>query len=339
MSSILIQDVSKPFETKDGSVQALKHVSLSIETGDIYGIIGMSGAGKSTLVRCMNFLEVPSEGKVLIDGKSLSEFFPKELRKEREKIGMIFQHFNLLMQKNVLENVCFPLYIQGKKKAEARAKALELLEIVGLADRAKAYPAQLSGGQKQRVAIARALASDPQILLCDEATSALDPQTTSSILELLQDINQKFGITIVIITHQMSVVREICTHVAIMKDGEVKEQGLVEEIFSHPKSQVAKELISKDSGNDVESKKLTQSEIQDGEIVRIVFSENSAFEPVIANLILTFHEPVNILKANTKNVGGVAKGEMILQFMSDSTNVPEMKKFLTERGLEIGEAN
>lgn len=339
MSSILIQDVSKTFETKDGSVQALKHVSLSIETGDIYGIIGMSGAGKSTLVRCMNFLEVPSEGKVLIDGKSLSEFSPKELRKEREKIGMIFQHFNLLMQKNVLENVCFPLYIQGKKKAEARAKALELLEIVGLADRAKAYPAQLSGGQKQRVAIARALASDPQILLCDEATSALDPQTTSSILELLQDINQKFGITIVIITHQMSVVREICTHVAIMKDGEVKEQGLVEEIFSHPKSQVAKELISKDSGNDVESKKLTQSEIQDGEIVRIVFSENSAFEPVIANLILTFHEPVNILKANTKNVGGVAKGEMILQFMSDSINVPEMKKFLTERGLEIGEAN
>ena len=339
MSSILIQDVSKTFETKDGSVQALNHVSLSIETGDIYGIIGMSGAGKSTLVRCMNFLEVPSEGKVLIDGKSLSEFSPKELRKEREKIGMIFQHFNLLMQKNVLENVCFPLYIQGKKKAEARAKALELLEIVGLADRAKAYPAQLSGGQKHRVAIARALASDPQILLCDEATSALDPQTTSSILELLQDINQKFGITIVIITHQMSVVREICTHVAIMKDGEVKEQGLVEEIFSHPKSQVAKELISKDSGNDVESKKLTQSEIQDGEIVRIVFSENSAFEPVIANLILTFHEPVNILKANTKNVGGVAKGEMILQFMSDSTNVPEMKKFLTERGLEIGEAN
>ena len=339
MSSILIQDVSKTFETKDGSVQALNHVSLSIETGDIYGIIGMSGAGKSTLVRCMNFLEVPSEGKVLIDGKSLSEFSPKELRKEREKIGMIFQHFNLLMQKNVLENVCFPLYIQGKKKAEARAKALELLEIVGLADRAKAYPAQLSGGQKQRVAIARALASDPQILLCDEASSALDPQTTSSILELLQDINQKFGITIVIITHQMSVVREICTHVAIMKDGEVKEQGLVEEIFSHPKSQVAKELISKDSGNDVESKKLTQSEIQDGEIVRIVFSENSAFEPVIANLILTFHEPVNILKANTKNVGGVAKGEMILQFMSDSTNVPEMKKFLTERGLEIGEAN
>ena len=339
MSSILIQDVSKTFETKDGSVQALNHVSLSIESGDIYGIIGMSGAGKSTLVRCMNFLEVPSEGNVLIDGKSLSEFSPKELRKEREKIGMIFQHFNLLMQKNVLENICFPLYIQGKKKTEARARAMELLEIVGLADKAKAYPAQLSGGQKQRVAIARALASDPQILLCDEATSALDPQTTSSILELLQDINQKFGITIVIITHQMSVVREICTHVAIMKEGEVKEQGLVEEIFSHPKSQVAKELISRDSGTDVESRKPTQAEIQSGEVIRIVFSENSAFEPVIANLVLTFHEPVNILKADTKNVGGVAKGEMILQFMSDSTHVEEMKKFLTERGLEIGEAN
>ena len=339
MSTILIQNVSKTFDTKDGSVHALKNVSLSIESGDIYGIIGMSGAGKSTLVRCMNFLEVPSEGKVLIDGKSLGEFSPKELRKEREKIGMIFQHFNLLMQKNVLENICFPLYIQGKKKAEARAKALELLEIVGLADKAKAYPAQLSGGQKQRVAIARALASNPQILLCDEATSALDPQTTSSILELLKDINQKFGITIVIITHQMSVVREICTHVAIMKEGEVKEQGLVEDIFNHPKSQVAKELISRDTGSEVESQKQTQSEIQSGEIIRIVFSENSAFEPVIANLVLTFHEPVNILKADTKNVGGVAKGEMILQFMNGSTHVQEMKEYLTERGLAIGEAN
>lgn len=339
MSSILIQDVSKTFETKDGSVQALKKVNLSIDSGDVYGIIGMSGAGKSTLVRCMNFLEVPSEGSVLIDGKSLGDFSPKELRKEREKIGMIFQHFNLLMQKNVLENVCFPLYIQGKKKSEARERALELLEIVGLADKAKAYPAQLSGGQKQRVAIARALASNPQILLCDEATSALDPQTTSSILELLQDINEKFGITIVIITHQMSVVREICTHVAIMKDGEVKEQGLVEDIFNHPKSQVAKELIRRDSGNDVESTRITLSEMQDGETIRIVFSENSAFEPVIANLILTFHEPVNILRADTKNVGGVAKGEMILQFMSGSTQVEKMKEYLTERGLEIGEAN
>ena len=339
MAEIKIENVSKTYSSKEGTVQALKNVSLTIRSGEIYGIIGMSGAGKSTLVRCMNFLEQPTSGNVLIKGRALGGLKEKELRKQREQIGMIFQHFNLLMQKSVLENVCFPMYIQGKKKKEAREKAEELLEIVGLKEKANAFPSQLSGGQKQRVAIARALATSPKILLCDEATSALDPQTTASILELLQEINRKFNITIVIITHQMSVVREICTHVAIMKDGEVKEQGLVEEIFSHPKSQVAKELISKDSGNDVESKKLTQSEIQDGEIVRIVFSENSAFEPVIANLILTFHEPVNILKANTKNVGGVAKGEMILQFMSDSTNVPEMKKFLTERGLEIGEAN
>ena len=338
MSDILIQNVCKTFSTKEGEVQALKNVNLSIGSGDIFGIIGMSGAGKSTLVRCMNFLEVPSEGQVLIDGKSLGDFSEKELRKEREKIGMIFQHFNLLMQKNVLENVCFPLYIQGKKKPEARKKALELLEIVGLADKANAYPAQLSGGQKQRVAIARALASDPQILLCDEATSALDPQTTSSILELLKDINQKFQITIVIITHQMAVVREICTHVAIMKDGEVKEQGLVAEIFNHPKSQVAKELISRDTGADVEHA-VTKPEIQSGEKIRIVFSENSAFEPVIANLVLIFHEPVNILKADTKNVGGVAKGEMILQFMKDSSNVAEMKEYLKEHGLEIGEAD
>ena len=338
MSDILIQNVCKTFSTKEGEVQALKNVNLSIGSGDIFGIIGMSGAGKSTLVRCMNFLEVPSEGQVLIDGKSLGDFSEKELRKEREKIGMIFQHFNLLMQKNVLENVCFPLYLQGKKKPEARKKALELLEIVGLADKANAYPAQLSGGQKQRVAIARALASDPQILLCDEATSALDPQTTSSILELLKDINQKFQITIVIITHQMAVVREICTHVAIMKDGEVKEQGLVAEIFNHPKSQVAKELISRDTGADVEHV-VTKPEIQSGEKIRIVFSENSAFEPVIANLVLIFHEPVNILKADTKNVGGVAKGEMILQFMKDSSNVAEMKEYLKEHGLEIGEAD
>lgn len=340
MSGILIENVCKTFVTKDGTVEALKNVNLSIESGDIYGIIGMSGAGKSTLVRCMNFLETPSEGRVLIDGKSLGDFSEKELRKQRESIGMIFQHFNLLMQKSVLENVCFPLYIQGKKKPEARKRAAELLEIVGLSDKAKAYPAQLSGGQKQRVAIARALASDPKILLCDEATSALDPQTTSSILELLKEINTKFNITIVIITHQMSVVREICTHVAIMKEGEVKEKGLVSEIFENPKSQVAKELILKDTGSDVESNtKAVLPEIQSGEKIRIVFSANSAFEPVIANLVLTFHEPVNILKADTKNVGGVAKGEMILQFMKDSANVAAMKAYLVEHGLAVGEVD
>ena len=229
--------------------------------------------------------------------------------------------------------------IQGKKKQEARKRAEELLEIVGLKDKKKAYPSQLSGGQKQRVAIARALASDPKILLCDEATSALDPQTTSSILELLKDINQKFGITIVIITHQMSVVREICTYVAIMNEGQVVEQGLVSEIFSRPKSAVAKEIIRRDAGTDVEAKAAgLPGEIQSGTIIRIVFSENSAFEPVISNLVLNFREPVNILRADTKNVGGVAKGEMILEFMKGSKNVEEMKKYLEERGLAVEEA-
>lgn len=340
MSEIVIENVSKTYHSKYGEVNALKNISLSIESGDIFGIIGMSGAGKSTLVRCMNFLEVPTSGRVLIRGKSLADFSGKELRTQRQQIGMIFQHFNLLMQKSVLENVCFPLYIQGKKKKEARERAIELLELVDLKDKVNAYPSQLSGGQKQRVAIARALASDPKILLCDEATSALDPQTTSSILELLKDINRRFGITIVIITHQMSVVREICNRVAIMKEGVVEEEGLVSEIFTHPRSQVARELIRKDRGQDVDSDAmLSRPLIQSGEKIRIVFSENSAFEPVISNLILTFKEPVNILKADTKNVGGVAKGEMILEIPADSKHAEEMKAYLREHGLDLEEAD
>ena len=343
MSEIVIENLYKSFDTKDGTVEALKNVNLSIESGDIYGIIGMSGAGKSTLVRCINFLEVPTKGRVLINGKSLGDYTSRELRKQREDIGMIFQHFNLLMQKNVLENVCFPLYIQGKSKKDARKRAKELLDIVGLGDRTGAFPAQLSGGQKQRVAIARALASDPKILLCDEATSALDPQTTSSILALLKDINQRFNITIVIITHQMSVVREICSHVAIVKGGEVAEQGTVEDIFTHPKTAVARELLKNDVGDDGEEKRGTaaggEEIIKSGEKIRIVFSENSAFEPVIANLILNFNEPVNILKADTKNVGGVAKGEMVLEFAPDCTKNKEMKQYLLDRGLEIEEVS
>lgn len=339
MEAIRIEQVSKLFGTKDGSVEALKNINLNIESGDIYGIIGMSGAGKSTLVRCMNYLEQPTKGRVYVQEKELGSLSAKELRKQRQSIGMIFQHFNLLMQKSVLENVCYPLYIQGKKKQEARSRAMELLEIVGLSDKAKSYPEQLSGGQKQRVAIARALATNPQILLCDEATSALDPQTTSSILELLKDINVRFGITIVIITHQMSVVREICSHVAIMNSGEVVEQGSVSEVFAHPKSHTAKELILKDVGTDFEGVKNAQKqEIQSGEKIRIVYSENSAFEPVIANMILQFGEPVNILRADTKNVGGVAKGEMILQFAKESRKTQEMKEYLITRGLEIEEA-
>ena len=231
-----VRNLSKTFLTKDGQVDALSDINLTVEKGDIYGIIGMSGAGKSTLVRCLNYLEVPTKGQVLVEGQDLGELSDKELRALRSSIGMIFQSFNLLMQKSVLDNVCFPLQIQGVKKKEAVVKARELLNTVGLADKEKTYPAQLSGGQRQRVAIARALACDPKILLCDEATSALDPQTTASILALLRKINVETGITIIIITHQMSVVREICNHVAIIEKGRLVENGLVEEIFTHPKS-------------------------------------------------------------------------------------------------------
>jgi D-methionine transport system ATP-binding protein len=231
MGEIEVRNLSKSFEQKDGQVHALIDVNLKIESGDIFGIIGMSGAGKSTLVRCLNFLEVPTAGEVLIDGVSLGSLSEKELRKKRSSIGMIFQHFNLLMQKNVIDNISFPLLIHGVKKKEAQKLAAELLETVGLSDKAKSYPAQLSGGQKQRVAIARALANQPQILLCDEATSALDPKTTASILNLLKEINQKLGITIVVITHQMAVVKEICRHVAIVEDGRIVEAGEVKDIL------------------------------------------------------------------------------------------------------------
>lgn len=341
MSEIEVKHLSKTFEQKGVHVDALKDINLTIGAVDIYGIIGMSGAGKSTLVRCLNFLERPTDGQVLIEGKDLGTLNEKELRKQRSDIAMIFQHFNLLMQKNVIDNICFPLQIQGVKKKEARAKARELLKTVGLEEKEKAYPAQLSGGQKQRVAIARALASNPKILLCDEATSALDPQTTASILELLKSINEQFQITIVIITHQMSVIREICNRVAIIEHGELVENGLVEDIFSHPKSKAARELILRDvpenSGKAEGAVAAQMERIQGDKKLRIVFTENSAFEPVIANMILQFGKPVNILRADTKNVGGVAKGEMILGLPDDRHLQIDMEQYLTEHGLEIEE--
>ena len=249
--NIMIQtvNVSKTFSGKEGQVEALKNISLDIYKEDIFGIIGMSGAGKSTLVRCLNFLERPTSGQVYVEGKDLSALTEKQLRNERTQIAMIFQHFNLLMQRNVLDNVCFPMEIIGMSKANARKRAVELLEEVGLEDKARSYPAQLSGGQKQRVAIARALATEPKILLCDEATSALDPTTTKSILELLREINRKHGITIVIITHAMSVVQEICNRVAIIDNGELAETGTVLEVFSRPKSHAAQKLVFPDGGD------------------------------------------------------------------------------------------
>ncbi len=243
MSKIEIKNLTKKFEINGDSIVALKDINLTIDKGEIFGIIGMSGAGKSTLVRTINYLEKPSKGDVYIDNISMASLSAKDLRKKRREIGMIFQNFNLLEQKNVIDNICFPLEIAGVKKKEAKKKARKLLDTVSLSDKEKAYPSQLSGGQKQRVAIARALASNPEILLCDEATSALDPQTAGSILNLLKEINKKFNITIIIITHQMSVVTEICDRVAIIDSGRLVEEGNVSDIFANPKSDVAKELI------------------------------------------------------------------------------------------------
>ena len=326
---IKIQHLNKEFKLKETDVHALSDVSLDIYKGDIYGIIGMSGAGKSTLVRCLNFLERPTSGKVIVDGKDLAELSEKQLREARKNIGMIFQHFNLLMQRSVIDNVCFPMEIAGLKKKEAREKAMEYLKIVGLEEKAYAYPAQLSGGQKKRVAIARVLASDPTILLCDEATSALDPQTTKSILQLLKEINQKYGITIVVITHEMAVVQEICSHVAIIDHGKLAEHGTVEQIFQAPKSKEAKKLIYQG----YEKVALMKGK----RCVRIVFSENSSFEPVIANMVLAFKTPVNILYANTKDLDGVATGEMILQLPEDDVLGDKMIAYLKNTKLTVEE--
>ena len=338
MAEIEIKHVSKTFDVDGQKFKALDDINLEIEKGDIYGIIGMSGAGKSTLVRCLNFLEIPTEGEVIVSGRDMASLSDAEMRSQRHDMAMIFQHFNLLMQKNVIDNVCFPLHIQGASRRDARKRAEELLEIVGLKDKAKAYPAQLSGGQKQRVAIARALASDPKILLCDEATSALDPQTTSSILSLLKDINKQFGITMVIITHQMAVIREICNNVAILNHGVLVEKGSVEDIFTHPKSAAARELILGDiSENQWNGEMRQQDLVKEDKKLRIVFSENSAFEPVIANMILKIGEPVNILRADTKNVNGIAKGEMILGLPEGEELQREIMKYMREKGLEIEE--
>ena len=334
MSEIVLQHLTKQYEVKGHTIQALKDVNLRIETGDIYGIIGMSGAGKSTLVRTINVLERPTEGQVLIDGINLTELSEKELRAKRRDIGMIFQSFNLLEQKNVLDNVCFPLEIAGVKKKEARIRARKLLQTVRLEDKEQAYPSQLSGGQKQRVAIARALATDPKLLLCDEATSALDPQTTASILKLLREINETLGITIVVITHQMSVVTEICNKVAIIENGRVVENGLVEEIFASPQTDAARELILE------KQIRYTPIETMDeNRRIRIIFSENSAFEPVISNVILQFHAPINILKADTRNVNGKAKGEMILGLPEGTDLQENIISYLKERGLTVTEVS
>ena len=277
---IKVSNLSKTFESKAGVVEALNDVSFEIDKGEIFGIIGLSGAGKSTLVRCLNLLEKPSSGEIIIDGENMMDLDGRKLRLKRRKIGMIFQSFNLLMQDSILANVCFPMEIAGVSRSEAKKRALEYLKIVGLEEKAKAYPSQLSGGQKQRVAIARVLASEPEILLCDEATSALDPETTKSILNLIKDINRKYNITVVVITHEMAVIQEICNHCIVLENGRLAEENTVEELFRHPKTNAARRLIF-NSTNQVRS-------MNSGKIIRIAFEEANTTEPVIANLILEF---------------------------------------------------
>ncbi len=320
---IEIKNLSKTFKTADSSLDALKNVSLTINDGDIYGIIGMSGAGKSTLVRCINMLERPTEGQILIDGVDMGSLSSKQLRDARRNITMIFQGFNLLMQRNCLKNICFPLELEGMKKEDAKKRALELLEIVGLPDKAKAYPAQLSGGQQQRIAIARALATNPKVLLCDEATSALDPNTTHSILNLIRDINKKLGITVIIITHQMSVVEETCNRVAILDNGTVIEQGEVSTVFAHPQSAAAKRLVFPDASDEI------FAPASDEHRIRVVF--NGAFAtntPLITKMAMDEGIAANILAASTRCIGDKVYGNMLLGIPGGDNELERASKYL-----------
>lgn len=320
---IKVSHLYKTYHAADNVVEAVNDVSFEIKKGEIFGIIGLSGAGKSTLVRCLNLLEKPDSGEVIIDGDDLQKLSDKDLRLKRRKIGMIFQAFNLLMQITVLDNVCFPLELAGVSKADAKKKALEYLEIVGLKEKADSYPSQLSGGQKQRVAIARVLASSPEILLCDEATSALDPETTKSILSLIKDINTKYGITVVVITHEMAVIQEICHRCAVLENGRLMEENTVEELFRHPKTNAAKRLIFNSSR--------TITNMEGGKVVRIAFEESNTSEPVIANLILEFKTPVNILESNISDINGKSKGQMMIQLPSDEKISNKMIEYLKKK--------
>lgn len=328
---IRIDNVSKVFRTSTDEIKAVNNINLTIEDGSIFGIIGLSGAGKSTLVRCINLLERPTAGRIYLNEVELTSLNPKQLRKEREKIGMIFQQFNLLEQRTALRNVCYPLEIAGVKSSDAKEKAKKLLDLVGLSDRLNNYPSQLSGGQKQRVAIARALATDPQVLLCDEATSALDPNTTRSILDLLKNINEKLGVTIVVITHEMKVVEQICDQVAVLDNGMVAETGAVKDIFLSPKSKIAQELIfPKNKGI---------ASLQNKRILRLAFDGQSSFEPVISNLVLKCQTMVNILGASTEDIGGKAFGQMILQLPEDELAIARAKNYLDSIGIHYEESD
>ena len=306
---ISFSHVSKTFGTPEHPVYAVQDVSLEIREGEIFGIIGFSGAGKSTLVRCINLLERPTQGSVVVDGKEMTSLSPAQLRQARKKIGMIFQHFNLMPSRTVFGNVAYPLRGSGLSKQQVAEKVRRLLALVDIADKENAYPSQLSGGQKQRVAIARALANDPKVLLCDEATSALDPTTTLSILSLLKELNQKLGVTVVVITHQMNVIEEICSHVAILDGGVIAEQGRVEEIFTNPQTEIGRELVYPGG--------VRIDQLPASRVIRIAFNGGSSYEPLIASLAIDCGVKVNILGADTRNIEGKAFGTMLLGLPQD----------------------
>lgn len=330
---IKIKSLEKTFNTKQGDVKALENINLDIYEGEIFGIIGLSGAGKSTLVRCINYLETPTCGEVIFDGNTLSEMSEKALREVRQSMGMIFQQFNLLMQRTALDNICFPLEISGMSKTVARERARELLKLVGLIEKEKAYPAQLSGGQQQRVAIARALATNPKVLLCDEATSALDPTTTSSIIKLLREINKQFGITIIVITHQMHVIEELCQRVAIIDNSNIVEVGIVSEVFAHPQTNIARELIYSDGLMNV------QFSANMGKKLRIIFDGISSYEPVISNAILECKTPLNILFADIRNIDGRALGQMVIQLPDSENSAKSIIEYLSSRHINFVEVD
>ena len=318
---IEIKNLTKTFGSGENQVEALRDVNISVESGEIFGIIGLSGAGKSTLVRCINLLERPNEGQVLFHGQNMMTMTDKQLRLQRRKITMIFQSFNLLEQRTALDNICFPLELVGTPRKEAVKRAKELLEIVGLPDKANAYPVQLSGGQKQRIAIARALATDPEVLLCDEATSALDPKTTDSILKLLQEINRERGITVIIITHQMSVIEQICHRVAILDHGDVAEIGKVVDVFHNPQSEAGRRLVSPEAAN-------LPLSTWEGPVARIAFNGNASADPIIATLAMDLGVKVSILGADTRNIDGKAFGTMLISLPEDLTTKRKVMDYL-----------
>ena len=326
---ITLKNITKTYGGS-AQVQALKGINLTIEDGEIFGIIGKSGAGKSTLVRCINMLEKPTSGQVIIDDKDLTKMSESQLRAERKNIGMIFQHFNLLSSRTVAENIAFPLELIGASKDVIEKKVASLLDLVGLSDRAGNYPSQLSGGQKQRVGIARALASDPKILLCDEATSALDPQTTKSILELLQDINKRLGITIVVITHEMAVVKEICHRVAVIESGVIKEMGRVVDIFTNPQSQTMKDFVTSIINMGVTNQPAPDRNM----LVRLRFKGAATNDPVVADVVRKFNVEVSVLYGNIDYIQDEPFGYLIVVIMGDMET--QAKAFSYIKTLPIG---